>query len=108
MALVFGSIENLIFVWFGGYTYSRISLIDDSSGQPIILWQYFLNDPVNMYKIHIVSSLKASVETGLDMIAIANGATYKQYGKIVMSSTSPYSVNSTDMVVDSTTSMTTN
>jgi hypothetical protein len=42
------------------------------------------------------------------MIAIANGATYKQYGKIVMLSTSPYSVVSTDMVVDSTTSMTTN
>jgi hypothetical protein len=61
-----------------------------------------------MSKFHIVSNLKASVETGLDMIAIANGVTYKQYAKIVMSSTSNYSVNSTDMVVDSTTTMTNN
>jgi hypothetical protein len=52
--------------------------------------------------------LKASVETGKDMIAFANGATYKQYAKIVMESTSPYSALQTDMVVDSTTSMTTN
>jgi len=39
---------------------------------------------------HIVSNLKASLGTGQDMIALANGGTSKQYAKIIMSDTSPY------------------
>ena len=49
---------------------------------------------------HIVSNLKPSVGTGQDMIALANGETKKQYAKIVMSNTSPYSVVSETMMVD--------
>ena len=49
---------------------------------------------------HIVSNLKASVGTGQDMIALANGGSKKQYAKIVMSNNSPYSVVSTTIMVD--------
>jgi hypothetical protein len=47
MAITFGSNENLIFVWFGASNTSRLSLIDDSTGQSVILWIYYLSDPVS-------------------------------------------------------------
>ena len=52
---------------------------------------------------HIVSNLKADVSAGQDMIAFATGRYYKQYAKIVMSSTSPATIVSTQGKIDSTT-----
>ena len=52
---------------------------------------------------HIVSNLKTSVGTGQDMIALGNGASKKQFAKIVMSSMSPYSVVSTTVMLDGNT-----
>jgi len=89
---MFGSNENLIFVVIGYWSYSIISLIDDSTGSPVVRWSlemYEGTGPPDSLN-HIVSNLKPSVGTGQDMIALANGETKKQYAKIVMSNTSPY------------------
>ncbi len=96
---MFGSNENLIFVVNGDLPFSIISLIDDSTGRPAVRWSLQMNDGSNSI-YHIVSNLKPSVGTGQDMIALANGETKKQYAKIVMSNTSPYSVVSETMMVD--------
>jgi hypothetical protein len=55
-------------------------------------------------KIQIISNVKASISVGKDMIAIANGQSTIRYGKILMSNTSPYAVDSTNskMKSDST------
>jgi hypothetical protein len=69
--MTFGSNENLIFVLIATQ-HSLLSLLDDSSGTPVILWARYMS--IVSFD-HIVSNLKASVETGKDMIAFANGAT---------------------------------
>ena len=69
---MFGSNENLIFVVIGRWAYSIISLIDDSTGRPVVRWSLEMNDGSSS-GIHIVSNLKPSVGTGQDMIALANG-----------------------------------
>jgi len=71
---MFGSNENLIFVVIGDTSNSIISLMDDSTGRPVVRWSLEMNEgtgtPSNN---HIVSNLKPSVGTGQDMIALANG-----------------------------------
>ena len=71
---MFGSNENLIFVVIGALSNSIISLIDDSTGRPVVRWSLRMNEGTvtNSYN-HIVSNLKQSVGTGQDMIALANG-----------------------------------
>ena len=42
--LMFGSNENLIFVVIGGSSNSIISLIDDSTGRPVVRWSLEMNE----------------------------------------------------------------
>ena len=73
---MFGSNENLIFVVIGGWAYSIISLIDDSTGSPVVRWSLQMQEGIGPDSLnHIVSNLKPSVGTGQDMIALANGGT---------------------------------
>ena len=98
---MFGSNENLIFVFIGDWPKSIISLIDDSTGSPVVRWSLQMHEGTGTTSTnHIVSNLKASVGTGQDMIALANGGSKKQYAKILMSNNSPYSVVSTTIMVD--------
>jgi hypothetical protein len=71
---MFGSNENLIFVVIGASSNSIISLIDDSTGRPVVRWSLRMNEGSSSTN-HIVSNLKQSVGTGQDMIALANGGT---------------------------------
>jgi hypothetical protein len=72
--LMFGSNENLIFVLIGASSNSIISLIDDSTGRPVVRWSLQMNEGTGTLSgNHIVSNLKQSVGTGQDMIALANG-----------------------------------
>ncbi len=73
----------------GAVSNSIISLIDDSTRSPFLRWSLCMNE-VTSSDNHIVSNLKPSIGAGQDMIALAGGATYKQYAKIIMSNTSPY------------------
>jgi hypothetical protein len=73
---MFGSNENLIFVVIGDWSNSIISLIDDSTGSPVVRWSLEMNEGTATVSLnHIVSNLKPSVGTGQDMIALANGVT---------------------------------
>ncbi len=69
---MFGSNENLLFVVIGTESNSIISLIDDSTGSPVVRWSLEMNE-ATISGNHIVSNLKASVGLGQDMIALANG-----------------------------------
>ena len=69
---MFGSNENLIFVVIGDTSNSIISLMDDSTGRPVVRWSLEMNE-VTSSSLHTVSNLKPSVGTGQDMIALANG-----------------------------------
>ena len=58
----------------GDWYNSIISLIDDYTGRPVVRWSLEMNEGTGTISdIHIVSNLKASVGTGQDMIALANG-----------------------------------
>jgi hypothetical protein len=58
VAIIFGSNENLFFVINGGNVMSMVTLFDDSSGVPLWMWTYLIND-LNGTKFHIVSNVKA-------------------------------------------------
>ena len=71
---MFGSNENLIFVVIGHWHYSIISLIDDSTGSPVVRWSLEMHEGTGTVSTnHIVSNLKPLISTGEDMIALANG-----------------------------------
>jgi hypothetical protein len=59
----------------GDFYYSIISLIDDSTGRPVVRWSLQMNEENEVAASinHIVSNLKPLVGTGEDMIALANG-----------------------------------